>query len=552
MSKGANTWQPFWRPAKNRWILPYIDAAGKQRQHVIPPEHARTERHDKEAQTYARDWLAKQSTATTSAETATTQPADAPTIRALCEGWVKLRRCAKVDGKARYAPSTIAGYEEQLATRILKPQTGEQEAIGDVPLNRLDPQRVRLWVRGLAGAVSPLRARNCYATARSLVDDAMAEGWVTLASNPFTQPAALRELPAAKRKTGVRPIVVELEHMQRVLACHAVPEHRRVRYLVDACSGLSEGELAGRVWADVDLGEHPSLNVLTSLATQGPDGWASMGTTKNEHRVRKIPLHSAAAEALRWWKAEGWADYVGRHPKATDPIFPGPEGNFTRPASAELLRRDLRAAGCPDKCNGHPVTAQALRRCFSSWLDAAGVSEEVRGRLMGHAAKSVTAKHYTAAAMERDRIEVEKIALRWTPPHAEQHVARNAGNGSPERHENAAQPAEPAPIAASSVPRYVPGHVPAAHESELSAEPPSRFELETYGLRKRIGHVPETAYEQSRAAETVSGATGTNGVTGTNGNANVPEGLAACAGHMSVMAGWWAAMEATVAGWGDE
>ena len=84
-----------------------------------------------------------------------------------------------------------------------------------------------------------------------------------------------------------------------------MPELRRVRYLVDACTGMSEGELASRAWADAELDERPVMRVLPLLSTRGADGWASMGATKNEHRVRKIPLHSAAAEALRWRKAEG-------------------------------------------------------------------------------------------------------------------------------------------------------------------------------------------------------------------------------------------------------
>jgi hypothetical protein len=103
---------------------------------------------------------------------------------------------------------------------------------------------------------------------------------------------------------------------------------------------------------------------------------------------------------------------VGRPPKPTDPIFPGPDGDFCRPRAGEHLRQDLRTAGCPDTCHGHPIDSRALRRSFSTWLDA----EEVRGRLMGHARRSVTAKHYTDNQVETDRRWINRIALRWGPP----------------------------------------------------------------------------------------------------------------------------------------
>lgn len=63
--------------------------------------------------------------------------------------------------------------------------------------------------------------------------------------------------------------------------------------------------------------------------------------------------------------------------------------------------------------------------------------------------------------------------------------------------------------------------------------------------------MPETAYQRSGSTETVSDATDTNGVDGTNGNANVPERLAACAGHMASMLAHWDEMEATVSEWDE-
>lgn len=405
----------FWREAKRRWILPYLDAAGEKRQHIIPPEVAPTARDRKLAEKYATTWRAHQRE---NGGAAPLLRAEGPTTRALHEKWLDMRRGAKVNGEARYAAATLGDYAQHLRTHILP-------ALGDVPLVILGDKHLRPWVVELGAKHSSSTARNVYSTLRSMIDDAMAEGWVTLAGNPLRQPALIRALPPPRRETGVRPLFVELEYAQAMVRCGRVPVHRRVRYLVELCTGLSEGELAGRRWRDVDWcigpgearpGPRPVLQVVDALPTRGPDGWATMGRTKNEYRIRTLPLHAAAASALAWWWAEGWREYVGRAPAEDDPVFPGPTGGFSRPAAAALLRTDLRAAGCPDRSHGHPLTAQAMRRSFATYLDAVGIPEEVRGRLLGHVPKTVTGKHYTAAQIETDRAAVNLIALRWAGP----------------------------------------------------------------------------------------------------------------------------------------
>jgi hypothetical protein len=331
-----------------------------------------------------------------------------PTIDELRPKWIKMREDARVDGKPECRPATIAGYKWHMGTICKK--------YGDTRVGSIDETVAREIVKFLKADYAPNSCWNHYSTIRLLVDDAMAEKWVVLAANPFAHPTVLREMPARRVLTGKRPLFIELEHMQRVIACPDVPDIWRARHLVEVCQGLTEGELAGRVWSERTRGARPTLRVVTSLATQGPQGWATLGDVKNEYRERTLPVHSAAHEALEWLWTVGWEQYVGRPPTVTDPIFPGPSGDFSRPHAAEHLRQHLRAAGCPDTCNGHPVDARALRRCFSTWLDIAGVPEEVRGRLMGHAPKSVTAKHYTAEQVETDRAAIEKIALRWGAP----------------------------------------------------------------------------------------------------------------------------------------
>jgi integrase len=398
----------FYRPEKRRWIVKYKDLGGEWRSKTTSAE-IRTERA---ALDWGRGWLAE---IRASGKSPVKRAGNAgPTVSEIKERWLKLRRDARVNGEPEFKPATLAGYEWHL--EVIE-ETFTETFKGEMPLGKLDDQQARAWVKTLKATNAPNTCGNIYSTLRSLIEDAIAERWVILAANPLALDAVKRELPPRKPLTGKRPIFVELDQMQTLLGCGDVPDHRRVRYLVDVCTGLSEGELAGRIWSDAIMTDKPTLDIMSACAIHGEKGWATQSTTKNEHRVRTLPLHSAAAEALLWWWREGWAQYVGKPPKLTDPIFPGPSGDFSRPASAALLRQDLRAAGCADKRYGHNITAQALRRCFATYLDAVDVPEEQRGRLLGHAKKTVTAKHYTNEQIETDRRAVELIALRWVPAH---------------------------------------------------------------------------------------------------------------------------------------
>jgi hypothetical protein len=394
----------FYRAEKRRWIIKYKDFGGEWRSKTASAE-IRTERA---ALDWGRGWLAEmQATGVSPVK----RGGDlGPTVAELKARWLKLRGDARVNGEPEYKPATLAAYVWHLE---MIQETFKATFKEEKPLTQFDTQAAREWVKTLKAGSAPNTCWNVFSTLRSLIEDAIAEKWVTLSANPLALNAVQKEMPPRKVLTGKRPIFIELAHSQQLVASLEIPEHRRVRYIVDICTGLSEGELAGRIWSDADLSPHPTIEVLNACAMLGTHGWATLASTKNEHRVRKIPLHSAAAAALRWWKEEGWAQYVGRAPKVADPIFPGPTGKFARPASAKLLRKDLLAAGCPDKRHGHNITAQAMRRCFATYLDTANVPEEQRGRLMGHAKRTVTAKHYTDEQIETDRGAVERIALRW-------------------------------------------------------------------------------------------------------------------------------------------
>ena len=399
----------FYRPNKKRWIYKYKNADGVWLAKTVPPE-IRTERASLD---WGRGWLGEER-----AKGSAPKPRGplGPTMEELRPKWIKMRTEAVVDGEPAHRPATIAGYEWHMRAICKVDEEKPKPIDGNTPVATIDEQIARDWVRRTKAECAPNTCWNFYSTFRQFIDDAMVEKWVALATNPLAHPTVLREMPPRKVLTGKRPLIIELEHMQTMLLCPEVPDHRRVRHLVQVCQGLTEGELTGRIWSERKRGPRGTIQVLTSLATQGPDGWATIGKTKNEYRERTMPTHAAAEEALNWWEDVGWERYVGRPPRPSDPIFPGPSGDFSRPRAADHLRQDLRTAGCPDTCNGHPIDSRALRRCFSTYLDAADVPEEVRGRMMGHAPRTVTAKHYTAEQIETDRRALNRLNLRWVPP----------------------------------------------------------------------------------------------------------------------------------------
>jgi hypothetical protein len=51
------------------------------------------------------------------------------------------------------------------------------------------------------------------------------------------------------------------------------------------------------------------------------------------------------------------------------------------------------------------------RHSFATWLGAAGVPDERIGRLLGHAARSVTRRHYVGDDIAKLQEAVEKIVL---------------------------------------------------------------------------------------------------------------------------------------------
>jgi len=173
-------------------------------------------------------------------------------------------------------------------------------------------------------------------------------------------------------------------------------------------TGLDTGEIAGLSWEHVDLdAKVPVVRVTRCFKESG-----EYGPTKRRDRVRTVPLHPLAATMLRARRASQWVELVGRRPQQTDPVFPDRHGKpHYRHDAAPALRADLKRIGLSAERGGHAITMKSARRSFATWLHEAGVEETVVGRLMGHASKTVTGRHYTANDLERLYAAVRGIRL---------------------------------------------------------------------------------------------------------------------------------------------
>ncbi|MCK6535401.1 MAG: site-specific integrase [Polyangiaceae bacterium] len=381
------TWSVYQRGDTGDWMLRFKDAEKWRDKRIPRGDGIRTKR---DAEAWAREWLSRPRS---------NEPGTS--LADYLNRWVERR-----EKNPKVRPSTLANNKGHIEIHV-KP------ALGSTPLAELRPTQLRDFVialrsKSVTRCESRLLAahtvRNIVATLRDALDDAVGEELIS--ANPARARLVSAEIPAAETRAGENVIVhLSLAEATRLLKSEKLPEERRVRYLMAFTSGMRDGELAGLTWADL---EDSTVRVAKQISTRALT--PTRPKTKHAHRV--LPLHSLAAEALKTWKATGWVLLVGRRPQPTDPVFPDEHGHPHRPRSAELLREDLEAAGCPTKYAAeYPIDFHATRRSFASWLEANEVPGDVVDRMLGQAGKSVRKRHYSATDLEVMRKAIETIRL---------------------------------------------------------------------------------------------------------------------------------------------
>lgn len=396
----------FWRDDKKRYVLGYADPVKGRPQKVLPKELT----SQKAAEAWAVEWLTTKGLRP--AEALQQRRDGGLSVAACAAKWLTLR-----ENDERVAPATLQANAGHLHNHLLPYRpTPAAPALGERPIASLDVPELRALVRHLRGKLAPQTCRNAVYTLTSLYADAMAEGWVRAEANILDHPGVKAELPELEDS---EPIALSISTAQALLGAAVVPLERRARYVLAFSSGMRDGEIAGARFRDTELGgDLPVLRIEQAVAivgARGKGGFARPKAPKTKKSRRTIPLHPAAAAALQEWIDMGWPLLVGRTPGPDDYLFPSLDGHAARPRSAQLLRDDLAAIGLPMELDGAPVEFKATRSSFASWLDEADVPQPVIKRLMGHAARDVTEKHYTARDIERLARAVATIPLVWAP-----------------------------------------------------------------------------------------------------------------------------------------
>jgi integrase len=230
-----------------------------------------------------------------------------------------------------------------------------------------------------------MTTRNIVQALRGFLVDVRGKGWVNLRENPLLDPYVRKVLGVPDTVAGRNTIIhLTKDQVRQLISCEAaeIPPFRKVRNLVAIATGCRLGEIRAWTWTDFDLDSPmPTVRVFKQVQFTGPDG-EPIAKDPKRHSHRVIPLHPSSVKALRWWRATGWREYVGRDSKPDDPVFPSPSGDYATSRAPDLFRADLETAKLPKLFDGkHPFTFHAIRRTFMSLLEAEGVPRELIGAL---------------------------------------------------------------------------------------------------------------------------------------------------------------------------
>ena len=299
------------------------------------------------------------------------------TVREVGDEWLEKAQRHEVLSRNRtpYKPAVLRDYRSTLE-QVVYPDLG---GIRLSDLRRSDVQALvdRLVGSGLAGstvrnAVMPLRSIIRYAIRR--------EGLIA-------NPTADLELPEAggRRERAATPL-------EAATLLAALPDEERPLWATAFYAGLRRGELRGLRVSDLrGLGGEGVASIRVERSWDDVEGEIA---PKSKASVREVPMPETLREILR-------AHVEDQERRGDDFVF----GRSRRePFVADTIRsRALRAwaatavgvflTGRPLPVELVPIGLHEARHSYSSFLDAAGISETRSDRYMGHSIKSVSGRY---------------------------------------------------------------------------------------------------------------------------------------------------------------
>jgi integrase len=318
---------------------------------------------------------------------------------------------ALLDKDPDLKPATVSRYKSSW--------TMIKERLGKRQVSDLTPPILRAWVLDVRADKSVSTVRNDVNALTRCFKDAIAQRWIVATSNPMKDDYVRSAVPSMETPELEEIVQWPRPEFEKLLGSPLSDVHFGM-LLVSGTTGVRDGELHGLRFADDGHdAKHPDVRRIHVLrqALLARDGEpVKIGPPKSKWGKRKIPLHPMMCAWLDWWKAEGWAAYVGRKPEDADYVFPNGEGELWRPRAGDLIRELLTAAEMPTEFalpdgEKEDFTWHALRRTFASLLSDAGVSGELLDYLLGQSPRTTRGRHYQAPPMTALAEAVARMTL---------------------------------------------------------------------------------------------------------------------------------------------
>ncbi len=288
-------------------------------------------------------------------------------------------------------------FARYLPTRVNRAADGDRQIVRDhvlgrdwfalLPLRDVTPFDVEKLVKEMRaeGKLSEKYLSNIHTVVRAGFKRSVFEG---LRSD---DPYAFLPLGTIRRGTSKARQPYSRAEARSVLECAANPLPVRVWLALAFYTGMREGEICGRRWADWAREATPlgALQVHTQyndqpLKTDDPD----------RARPRYVPVHPHLAALLQLWWAEGFELQFCRPPTPTDFIVPTAGLNcHSRSSAYRAFRRALDRAGVPNR------SLHSTRHTFISVARAETNRHDLVERIT-HNAAGTTLDRYTHSEWE--------------------------------------------------------------------------------------------------------------------------------------------------------
>lgn len=289
---------------------------------------------------------------------------ESTTFAQFARQWLTTRRSRTIEDESRWLETYVLG-DKFAAKRMSETRPADVLDLID-RLKRTKSERT-------GALLAPKSVANIYGVVRTIFHDAHCRDLV------HRDPCVLPKHTLA-RKSTVRRAPYSAAEVQRLLACDADADD--VMFVALALlTGMREGEVCGRTWADYDDATKPlgALRVHTQY-----DGAPLKTSTDGRDATRMVPVHPLLARMLERWRSTGFEVVYCRRPRPDDFIVPRRSLQpHTKSSAYKLWLRVCKAAGVVNH------SLHSTRHTFITLARRGGARPDVLERVTHNAAGTI-------------------------------------------------------------------------------------------------------------------------------------------------------------------